>query len=148
VANQAELSRHNAPKKPNSAILLVLELKLKSGRPAGSKTFEPEITQSFGSIVREFRTKLGISQGELGRRAQIERSHMGKIERGLHLPYLALTLKLAGALSAPASGLVDRTALSLASGNRAASYVDDADLIPSSGGLCGSCPLHRLLLSH
>jgi len=91
-----------------------MELKLKPGRPAGSKTFEPEIAQAFGSVVREFRTELGISQEELGHRAQIERSHMGKIERGLHLPNLALILKLARALSASPGCLVDRTESKLA----------------------------------
>jgi transcriptional regulator with XRE-family HTH domain len=53
---------------------------------------------------------LGVSQEELGNRAQIERSHMGKIERGQHLPNLALILKIAVALSTTPGALVDRTA--------------------------------------
>lgn len=97
-----------------------MEIKLKPGRPAGSKTFEPEIARAFGTVVREFRAELGISQEELANRAQIERSHMGKIERGQHLPNLALILKLAGALSAPPGRLVDQTALKVANGDQAA----------------------------
>ena len=90
-----------------------MENKLKPGRPAGSKTFEPDIAYAFGAVVRELRTERGISQEELGNRAQIERSHMGKIERGLHVPNLALILKLARALSAQPGDLVDRAALRL-----------------------------------
>ena len=95
-----------------------MENKLKPGRPTGSKTFEPDIANAFGAVVREFRTERGISQEELGNRAQIERSHMGKIERGLHVPNLALILKLARALSAPPGSLVDRTDLKLANGEK------------------------------
>jgi len=97
-----------------------MEIKLKLGRPAGSKTFEPEIARAFGSVVRELRTELSISQEELGHRAQVERSHMGKIERGLHLPNLALILKLARALSTPPGSLVDRAEQKLANGDQAA----------------------------
>ena len=95
------------------AILLAMEKKLKPGRPLGAKTFEPAAARAFGAVVRDFRTELGVSQEELGSRAQIERSHMGKIERGLHLPNLAMILKLAVALSTSPGGLVDRTAAKL-----------------------------------
>ena len=94
-----------------------MEKLLKPGWPIGSKTFEPDIACAFGAVVREFRTERGISQEELGNRAQIERSHMGKIERGQHLPNLALIMKLAKALSAPPGALVDRTGLKLADSN-------------------------------
>lgn len=90
-----------------------MEKKLKPGRPAGSKTFEPAAARAFGAVVRDFRTELGVSQEELGSWAQIERSHMGKIERGQHLPNLALILKLAVALSTTPGVLVDRTVLRL-----------------------------------
>jgi len=90
-----------------------MEKELKPGRPCGSKTFEPAAARAFGAAVRDFRTELGVSQEELGNRAQIERSHMGKIERGQHLPNLALILKLAVALSTTPGGLVDLAASKL-----------------------------------
>jgi transcriptional regulator with XRE-family HTH domain len=62
---------------------------------------------------------LGVSQEELGNRSQIERSHMGKIERGQHLPNLALILKLAVALSTTPGNLVDRASLRLSEDDQA-----------------------------
>jgi XRE family transcriptional regulator, regulator of sulfur utilization len=47
--------------------------------------------------VREERTKQGIAQETLANLAGIERSHMGKIERGEHMPTLSLILKVARA---------------------------------------------------
>jgi transcriptional regulator with XRE-family HTH domain len=91
-----------------------MEKKLKPGSPLGSKTFEPDAARAFGAVIRDFRTEAGISQEELGSRAQIERSHMGKIERGQHMPNLALILKLSFALSAKPGTLVDLTATKLA----------------------------------
>ena len=82
---------------------------LKKGRPAGTRTFDPSIAIAFGNAVREFRTLCGVSQEELALMAQVERSHMGKIERGEHLPNLALIIKLAAALKMAPGTLVDRT---------------------------------------
>ena len=96
-----------------------MEKKLKPGRPLGAKTFEPAAARAFGAVIRDFRTELGVSQEELGNRAQIERSHMGKIERGQHLPNLALILKLAVALSTTPGDLVDRAAFRLSEDRQA-----------------------------
>ena len=65
---------------------------LKPGRPIGSRTFEPEAGRAFGAVIRKYRTEMGVSQEELGLLAQIERSHMGKIERGQHQPCTDLAL--------------------------------------------------------
>ena len=81
---------------------------LKRGRPMGSRSFDPESARAFGEAVREQRLLLGISQEELGLRAQIERSHMGKIERGEHMPNLVLILRLAKSLAVTPGYLVDR----------------------------------------
>ena len=43
---------------------------------------------------------------------------MGKIERGQHLPNLALILKLAGALSTSPGSLVEKTAEMLLDGDQ------------------------------
>jgi transcriptional regulator with XRE-family HTH domain len=93
-----------------------MERSLKPGRPIGSRTFEPEAGRAFGAVIRKYRTDMGISQEELGLLAQIERSHMGKIERGQHLPNLALILRLASALKTSPGGLVDLAAAQLAGG--------------------------------
>ena len=87
------------------------------GRPKGTKTFDPAPALAFGEAVREKRFELGLSQEQLGNAAQIERSHMGKIERGEHLPNLILILRLAKALSIKPGTLVDRAEAGISSKN-------------------------------
>lgn len=76
------------------------------GRPKGATTMDPEIGKAFGAAVRESRVRAGLAQEELAHRAGIERSHMGKIERGEHVPTLVVAFKLARALGIPAGDLV------------------------------------------
>ncbi|KLN58336.1 anaerobic benzoate catabolism transcriptional regulator [Variovorax paradoxus] len=64
---------------------------------------------AFGAAVREERTNQGIAQETLAHLAGIERSHMGKIERGEHIPTLPLILKIARALKCTAAHLIART---------------------------------------
>jgi transcriptional regulator with XRE-family HTH domain len=54
------------------------------------------------------RLEVGLSQEELAAGAAVERSHMGKIERGEHMPNFVLILRLARALSVTPGKLVDR----------------------------------------
>jgi transcriptional regulator with XRE-family HTH domain len=68
------------------------------GRPAGSTTYDAELAHAFGAAVRALRMERGIAQESLAHLAAIERSHMGKIERGEHMPTLAIIFKIAGAL--------------------------------------------------
>lgn len=68
------------------------------GRPAGTTTFDAELAQAFGAAVRALRTERGIAQETLANLAGVERSHMGKIERGEHAPTLAIIFKIAKAL--------------------------------------------------
>ena len=79
------------------------------GRPAGATTFDAELAQAFGAAVRALRSGQGMAQEALAHRAGIERSHMGKIERGEHMPTLALILKIARALGRSASELMLET---------------------------------------
>jgi XRE family transcriptional regulator, regulator of sulfur utilization len=79
-----------------------------AGRPKGAKSFDPAPALAFGSAVREMRLQAGLSQEELASAAMVERSHMGKIERGEHIPNLVLILRLAKALSVSPGTLVDR----------------------------------------
>ena len=61
---------------------------IRRGRPTGTTTYEAEPAIAFGAAVREERTNQGIAQETLAHMAGIERSHMGKIERGEHVPTL------------------------------------------------------------
>src|SRR3546814_20165317 len=59
--------------------------------------------------VRTARTERGTAQETLANLAGIERSHMGKIERGEHMPNLAMILRIARALNRSASELIAAT---------------------------------------
>lgn len=85
------------------------------GRPAGSTTFDAEPAQAFGTAVRALRMERGIAQESLANLAGIERSHMGKVERGEHMPTLAIIFKIAGALDCSTAALLAATESQLAS---------------------------------
>ena len=89
------------------------------GRPFGAKTFDPAPALAFGAVIREKRFELGMSQEDLAYAAQVERSHMGKIERGEHLPNLVLILRLAKALAVKPGLLVDTAAEQMAKAGKA-----------------------------
>lgn len=82
---------------------------IQRGRPAGATTFEAEPAQAFGAAVRALRTEQGVAQETLANLAGIERSHMGKIERGEHMPTLAIILKIARALGCSSADLMMET---------------------------------------
>lgn len=84
------------------------------GRPAGVTTFDAELAQAFGAAVRALRTERGIAQELLANLAGIERSHMGKIERGEHMPTLAIIFKIASALGCSTTVLMAATEKQLA----------------------------------
>lgn len=79
------------------------------GRPSGTKTYEEVPAKAFGEAVVAARTEDGISQEALAHLAGIERSHMGKIERGEHAPTLVLILRIAKALGRSAGELILET---------------------------------------
>nr|CUV27712.1 Transcriptional regulator, XRE family [Ralstonia solanacearum] len=87
---------------------------IQRGRPTGATTFEAEPAQAFGAAVRALRTEQGVAQETLANLADIERSHMGKIERGEHMPTLAIILKIARALDCSAADLMAETESRLA----------------------------------
>jgi transcriptional regulator with XRE-family HTH domain len=88
-------------------------VKPKRGRPRGTTTFDPAPALAFGAAVRERRLAVGVSQEQLANAAQVERSHMGKIERGEHMPNLVLILRIAEALQVRPGLLVDKVARQL-----------------------------------
>ena len=79
---------------------------VRPGRPPGSVRFEAASAIAFGIAVREMRLARGIAQEALAASAGVERSHMGKIERGEHAPQLGLIFRIAVALECRASDLV------------------------------------------
>ena len=79
------------------------------GRPAGATTYDAELAQAFGAAVRALRTERGIAQESLANLAGIERSHMGKVERGEHMPTLAIIFKIARALDCSTAVLMAET---------------------------------------
>jgi len=82
---------------------------IQRGRPRGTTTYDAAPARAFGAAVRAARTELGVAQETLAYRAGIERSHMGKIERGEHMPTLALVLKIARALGCSSADLMADT---------------------------------------
>lgn len=82
---------------------------IQRGRPTGTTTYEAEPAIAFGAAVREERTNQGIAQETLAHMAGIERSHMGKIERGEHMPTLVLILRIAKGLGCSAAALMAAT---------------------------------------
>ncbi|OCX16979.1 transcriptional regulator [Stutzerimonas xanthomarina] len=84
------------------------------GRPAGSTTFDAELAQAFGAAVRALRMERGTAQESLANLAGVERSHMGKVERGEHMPTLAIIFKIAGALNCSTAELMAATESQLA----------------------------------
>lgn len=82
---------------------------VRPGRPLGATTFEEGPAKAFGAAVRERRLAQGLSQEQLASAAKVERSHMGKIERGTHLPSLTIVLRLAESLECRPGALLDRT---------------------------------------
>ncbi len=65
-----------------------------------------DVMQSFGPTVRERRQDKGLSQEKLAELADLNRSYLGEIERGLVTPSLLTVLKLAEALDCSASNLL------------------------------------------
>ena len=84
------------------------------GRPAGSTTHDAELAHAFGAAVRALRLERGLAQESLAHLAGVERSHMGKIERGEHMPTLAIIFKIAGALECSTAVLMSEAESQLA----------------------------------
>lgn len=59
--------------------------------------------------MREARSAQGLAQEVLAEQAGIARSHMGKIERGEHMPTLVLILRIAKGLGCSAATLMAAT---------------------------------------
>lgn len=90
------------------------------GRPKGARSFDERVATAFGTAVRSARRLAGVSQEALALRADIERSYLGRIERGQSQPTLHALLKIATALELEGSELVATVEQGLRKRRRAA----------------------------
>lgn len=63
--------------------------------------------QQFGSNLRYLRRRAGLSQEELAFRANLHRTAVGMLERGVRVARVDTLIKLAGALGATPAELLD-----------------------------------------
>ena len=83
--------------------------RLRAGRPRGSSRFDPESAKAFGLTIRKFRLEKGVSQEDIAEVIGIDRSYMGRLERGEASPSLSLILKIAKSLNISSSLLLGET---------------------------------------
>lgn len=83
---------------------------------AGRPDKHTELMKALGVAVKTARVRLGLSQEGLADRAQLDRSYMSQIERGIKNATLASIYRIAKALGIDASDLVRRMEAVLAEG--------------------------------
>lgn len=81
---------------------------LKAGRPTGATSADPAIARAFGEAVVTLRREAKISQETLALMASVDRSYMGKLERGQGAPNIVAVVRIAAALGCTATELVRR----------------------------------------
>ena len=75
------------------------------------KSAEAEILKPVGKAIREHRQRFGWSQEKLAYEAELDRSHMGRIERGERNVTLLNLYRIARALGVRPSDLLVQAAL-------------------------------------
>jgi transcriptional regulator with XRE-family HTH domain len=70
--------------------------------------FSARANAEIGTVIREIRTELGISQEELAHRCGRDRTYYSAVERGVRNPTVASLLRIADALEVPASEIFAR----------------------------------------
>lgn len=66
-----------------------------------------KILRALGYLVKQRRTALGISQEELGLRANLDRTYISGVERGVRNPSVTALVGLASGLGIKVSNLLD-----------------------------------------
>ena len=66
----------------------------------------PRLQTAFGEAVRARRREIGLSQEELGFEAELHRTYVSQLERGLKSPSLATIEQLAQVLKTKPSDLI------------------------------------------
>jgi transcriptional regulator with XRE-family HTH domain len=64
------------------------------------------VAERFAENLLIYRRRAKLSQEELGFRANLHRTEIGQLERGVRLPRIDTLLKLAGSLSVPPGDLL------------------------------------------
>jgi len=67
-----------------------------------------EIERIFGLVLKEVRTQKNISQNELANLAELDRTYISLLERGLRQPTIETVFKLSEALGLKASSLIQK----------------------------------------
>jgi transcriptional regulator with XRE-family HTH domain len=78
-----------------------------------------DVAIAFGRVLRECRRQAGMSQESLALRANIDRTYVSMLERGIRSPTLQIVFRLGEVLGLSGATLVSRTASHL-SGRRPA----------------------------
>ena len=64
---------------------------------------------AFGSVLREARQGKGLSQEQLAAAAELDRSFISMVERGIQSPNITVLFKISEILNVPAAELIART---------------------------------------
>ena len=72
-----------------------------------------EVAKIFGEEIRKIRAEVGISQERLALEADVDRSFLSKMERGIRQPSLTVLLKLCRALEYSPDKLVSEVSSKL-----------------------------------
>lgn len=78
-------------------------------RRQGGNEAQKRVCRAFGKVLKEARTKSGMSQQTLAEGAGADRSYLSMLERGLQQPTLTMLLRIAKALSTQPEQLITDT---------------------------------------
>lgn len=78
----------------------------KAGRPRGARSFDETVAKMLGATTRARRLDIEMSQEQLADASGLERSYVGRLERGGSQPTLLALLKLAMGLQCEVADLV------------------------------------------
>jgi XRE family transcriptional regulator, regulator of sulfur utilization len=78
----------------------------KAGRPRGARSFDETVAKMLGAAARARRLENEMSQEQLADASGLERSYVGRLERGGSQPTLLALLKLAKGLDCGVSELI------------------------------------------
>ncbi len=71
-----------------------------------TKVQDAALAEAFAAQLRDLRKEVGLSQEQLAHRAGVDRTFVGKLERGKHQPSLAVVFALAHAVDKTPEELV------------------------------------------
>jgi transcriptional regulator with XRE-family HTH domain len=66
-----------------------------------------DVAERFGTNLKRCRRRADLSQEEMGLRASLHRTEISQLERGLRVARIDTLIKLAGAVEADATDLLD-----------------------------------------